>query len=167
MTDHPPDLDHLLGRSFIRLGVALGLALIGYLFYNQVTRPEMQVISANEVRLQRQQDGHYHISGAINDEPVVFMLDTGATMVSISTKLANRAGLQCAQTAAFATASGEIDGCIAHAKAVTLGNYRLFDLDVAIMPSVDGLALLGMNALGKFDIQQTGHTLTITQRRAN
>ena len=166
-TGYPPDLDHLLGRSFIRVGIALGLVVIGYLFYKQVTRPEMEVISANEVRLQRQQDGQYHISGAINGEPVVFILDTGASMVSISRKIAHRAGLGCDQSAVFATASGKVQGCITRTKDVTFANYRLFDLDVAIMPSMDETALLGMNALGKFDIRQTGRTLTIAQRPAN
>jgi clan AA aspartic protease (TIGR02281 family) len=166
-TDHLPDLDHLLGRTFIRVGIALGLAVIAYLFYKQVTRPEMEVISANEVRLQRQQDGQYHINGAINGEPVVFILDTGASMVSISGKLASRAGLGCDQATVFVTASGRVNGCITRTKEVTFGNYRLFDLDVAIVPNMDELALLGMNALGKFNLQQTGRTLTIAQRPAS
>ena len=166
-TDHPPDLDHLLGRTFIRLGIALGCVVIGYLFYKQATRPEMEVISANAVLLQRQQDGHYHISGDINGEPVMFMLDTGASVASISGKLAKRAGLRCDQAAEFATANGRISGCMTRAKEVTFGNYRLFDLDVAIMPNMDELALLGMNALGKFNMQQTGRTLTISQKQAH
>ncbi|MGA7180117.1 MAG: retropepsin-like aspartic protease [Thiobacillaceae bacterium] len=166
-SDHPPDLDHLFGRGFIRIGVVLGFVLIGYLLYKQATRPEMEVISAKEVRLQRQQDGHYHINGAINGRPVQFMLDTGASTVSVSQDVAKRAGLECEQIAVFVTANGKINGCLAPAKQITFGSYRLFDVDVAIMPNMDDLALLGMNALGRFDLHQTDRTLVITHKQVN
>jgi clan AA aspartic protease (TIGR02281 family) len=164
MAGHPPDLDRLFGSTFIRIGIALAILLAAYLFYKHATRPEMEIISANGVRLQRQPDGHYHISGAINGKPVQFMLDTGASMVTVSEKVAIGAGLECEQPATFTTANGVVRGCVARQEEVSFGNARLFDIDIAIMPNMDDMALLGMNALGKFNLQQVDGTLVIRHK---
>ena len=163
-TEQPPDFDRLFGSTFIKIGVLLACVLIGYLFYKQATRPEMEVISANEVRLQQQPDGHYHINGAINGEPVRFMLDTGASMVTISDTVAHRAGLKCERDATFATANGKVRGCIALNEEVAFGGYRLLRIDVAVMPNMGEIALLGMNALDKFNLQQTDGTMVIQHK---
>jgi clan AA aspartic protease (TIGR02281 family) len=163
-TDQPPDLDQLFGSTFVKAGIILACLLIGYLVYKQATRPEMEIISANEVRLQQQSDGHYHIAGAINGQPVRFMLDTGASLVTVSDAVARRAGLECEQPASFTTANGEVKGCVARQEEVAFGGYRLFHIDVAIMPNMGDMALLGMNALGKFNLQQTDGTLVISHK---
>lgn len=165
MANNPPELDQVFGSVFIKAGALLTVILGGYLIVQHLNRPEMEVINANEVRLQRQSDGHYHINGSINAVPVKFMLDTGASMVSVSRAVAKHAGLECEQPAVFTTANGKIDGCIATREEVTFGNVRLFDVDVAIMPNMDDMALLGMNALGKFDLQQTNGTLVIRHKQ--
>lgn len=46
------------------------------------------------LRLTQTKDGHYFSSGAINGFPVVFMVDTGATNVAISSNTAARAGIE-------------------------------------------------------------------------
>jgi clan AA aspartic protease (TIGR02281 family) len=158
----PPELDKVFGSAFIRVGILLALILAGYLFYQHATKPEMEVISANEVRLQRHNDGHYHVNGTINGRPIRFMLDTGASMVSVSERVARQAGLECEAPATFTTANGKISGCVAQREEVMFGGFRLFDVDVAIMPNMDDLALLGMNALGRFDLSQSDGTLTIS-----
>ncbi len=163
--NQPPELDRVFGSAFIRVGILLGLVLAGYLFYKHATKPEMEIISANEVRLQRQPDGHYHVNGAINGRPIRFMLDTGASMVSVSESVAKQAGLECEQDAIFTTANGKIKGCVDRQVEVAFGSYRLFDVDIAIMPNMDGIALLGMNALGKFNLQQSDGTLVIQHKQ--
>lgn len=44
---------------------------------------EMQAGMATEVVLQRNQAGHYVAPGFINDHEVTFLLDTGATNISV------------------------------------------------------------------------------------
>ena len=161
----PPELHQVFGSAFLRISIVLALILTGYLFYRHATKPDMEVLSANEVRLQRHNDGHYHISGSINGRPVKFMLDTGASMVSVSEQVARQAGLKCDVPATFTTANGKISGCVAQREEVTFGGFRLFDVDVAIMPNMDDLSLLGMNALGRFDLQQSDGTLIIGAKR--
>jgi clan AA aspartic protease (TIGR02281 family) len=162
----PPELDKVFGSAFLRVGLALALLLGGYLIYRHATRPPLEVISANEVRLQLRDDGHYHVTGAINGTPIRFMIDTGASMVSVSRALAQRAGLECEQPATFTTANGSIRGCVALREEVEFGGYRVFDVDVAIMPNMDDVALLGMNALGRFKLEQSDGTLVIRHKQA-
>lgn len=161
----PPELDQVFASVFVKLGVLLVCVLAGYLIYQRATRPQMQVIGANEVRLQVRNDGHYHIDGAINGAPLRFMIDTGASLVSVSREVARQAGLKCDAPASFTTANGKIDGCVAQRAEVEFGGYRLFDVDIAIMPNMDGMALLGMNALSRFNIEQSGSTLVIRHKQ--
>ena len=160
----PPELNQVFGSVFLKISIVLALVLTGYLLYKHATKPDMEVISANEVRLQLRNDGHFHVNGAINGTSVHFMIDTGASMVSISEGLARQAGLQCGAPATFTTANGKISGCVARAE-VQFGSYRLFDVEVAIMPNMDELALLGMNALGRFDLSQSDGTLIISAKQ--
>lgn len=160
----PPELHQVFGSAFLKIGIALALALTGYLLYRHATKPDMEVISAHEVRLQLRNDGHYHINGSINNTPVRFMIDTGASMVSISENLARRAGLKCEAPATFTTANGKISGCVARSE-IQFGSYRLFEVEVAVMPNMDELALLGMNALGRFNLEQSGGTLVIRHKQ--
>lgn len=161
----PPELDQVFGSVFIKAGVLLACLLAGYLIYKHATRPELEVVSANEVRLQRHNDGHYHANGSINGKPVRFMLDTGASMVSVSRAVADRAGLACEAPATFTTANGKIEGCVALREELVFGAYRLFDIDIAIMPNMDDTALLGMNVLSKFELQQSDGTLVISHKQ--
>lgn len=163
--EQPPELDKVFGSAFVRLGLVLAALLAGYLIYQHATRPALEVISANEVRLHMRHDGHYHISGAINGTPVRFMVDTGASMVSVSQAVAQRAGLKCDQPATFTTANGRIRGCVAQREEVEFGGYRVFDIDIAIMPNMDDVALLGMNALARFHLEQSDRTLVIRHKQ--
>lgn len=160
----PPELSQVFGSVFLKLAVLLVFGLGGYLIYRHATQPEMEVITANELKLQRRNDGHYHVNGSINGTPVKFMLDTGASMVSVSQELARQAALKCEAPATFTTANGKVEGCVAMREEVLFGGFRVFDVDIAIMPGMDDTALLGMNVLGRFDLQQTNGTLQISAK---
>ena len=166
MRNHePPELSQVFGSAFIKIAGLLVIALAGTLIYHHVSKPELEIINASELRLQRHNDGHYHASGSINGTPVKFLLDTGASMVSVSKELAQQAGLTCDAPATFTTANGKVEGCVAERKEVVFGGFRVFDVDIAIMPGMDGTALLGMNVLGRFDLQQSNGTLAIRAKQ--
>lgn len=165
MRNTPPELDQVFGSVFTKLAALLVFVLGGYLIYQHVTRPDLEVIGDNELRLKRLNDGHYHASGQINGIPVKFLLDTGASMVSVPQSLARQAGLDCDAPASFTTANGKVQGCVALRQTVEFGPFRVYDVDIALMPSMDGPALLGMNVLGRFDLQQSNGTLAIRTKQ--
>jgi|APTNR8051073442_1049403.scaffolds.fasta_scaffold17270_2 clan AA aspartic protease (TIGR02281 family) len=116
------------------------------------------------LRLRQTADGHYFTGGSINGFPIVFMVDTGATNVAISSNVAARAGIDRCARKVFSTANGSVQGCSATVKEMTFGSFRLLDVEVAVMPNMQGEALLGMNALRWLRLEQSDGVLTLTTR---
>ena len=89
-------------------GWVIGLALLSFLFSGVLERQHTpnqhlnMTVAANgvkEVVLQRNRDGHYLATGQINGQNVEFLLDTGASDVSVPQPLAMRLGLKRGQAA--------------------------------------------------------------------
>ncbi len=170
------------GRASRRLGkgmmitawvMALGLLT---LFFNDLLEeqynPNRQldttatVDGPREVVLVRNKFGHYVATGAINGEPVVFMLDTGATDVAVPLALANRLNLERGAKAVFNTANGKITAWRTRLERVSLGGIERTDVRGSILPNMRGEeVLLGMSFLKHLELIQRGDTLTIRQVR--
>ena len=117
-----------------------------------------------EITLTRNPYGHYVSSGTINNEDVVFLLDTGATQIAIPERVANRLGLVKQRATMIKTANGDTRAYQTHLDSVALGDIRLYDLRATILENMSGdEILLGMNFLKHFEIVQKGKILTIRQ----
>lgn len=123
-----------------------------------------EVIGVGKLDLLQTRDGHYYTSGTVNESPVVFMIDTGATNVSISSEVASRVGLQKCIPRLVSTANGKVNACAATVFEVTFGNFQLTNVEVTIMPNMPGNALLGMNILRNFHIEQVDKIMRISSR---
>lgn len=127
-------------------------------------KPPSEVIGNDALELLQSHEGHYFSSGTVNGVPIVFMIDTGATTVSISSKIAARAGIKKCVPVNVSTANGIVDACVATVSEVTFGNYRVTDVDVTVLPNMFGDALLGMNVLRNFRIEQVDEVMRISSR---
>jgi len=117
-----------------------------------------------ELVLQRNRYGHYVASGAINGQPVVFMLDTGASDVSVPGDLADRLGLKPGRAMIYQTANGPVRVYGTRLDEVSLGAIRLGRVRASINPSMQGQkVLLGMSFLKHLEFTQRGDTLTLRQ----
>lgn len=113
--------------------------------------------------LKQNRQGHYIATGMINGSPVVFLLDTGATTMSIPAGVANQLGLKRLGTASVSTANGTATVYPTQLDAVQLGHIVIEDVRGHINPHMGGnTALLGMSFLKHLDLRQRGDTLTIT-----
>ncbi|WP_297324658.1 retropepsin-like aspartic protease [Nitrosomonas sp.] len=121
-----------------------------------------EVISFGKLELQQTRDGHYFSSGTVNGSPVVFMIDTGATIVSISSEIASQAGIKKCSPRLVSTANGKVSACAATAAEITFGSFKLTNVDVNIMPDMPGSSLLGMNVLRNFHIEQIDKVMRIS-----
>lgn len=154
-------------------GWVVGLALLSLLFSGVLERqhnPNQQLnmrVGANGVRevvLQRNRDGHYVASGHINSGKVEFMLDTGASDVSIPGNIADSLGLKRGQPATYSTANGYITSYLTRIASLDLGGIELHDVRASINPHMDGdTILLGMSFLKHLEFTQRGDTLIIRQ----
>ncbi len=114
------------------------------------------------LELDRTRDGHFYLSGTINDRRLVLMVDTGASTIALGPDDAKRLALGACAPRRYETAAGPVDGCQARAERVEIAGLRLFDVPVAVLPGADGTALLGMNVLRHFRIEQAGGRMRLT-----
>lgn len=117
-----------------------------------------------EVRLRQNRNGHYVATGRINGHRTQFLLDTGATDVSVPEPLAERLGLLRGPAQRVQTANGAITTYATRLDHVKLGEIELYDVRAHINPYMHGgEVLLGMSFLGELDFEQRGSQLTLRQ----
>lgn len=120
--------------------------------------------STAEVVLKRNRYGHYVATGAINNQPVEFLLDTGASDVSVPLDLARRLGLKKGPEVRFETANGSVDGYMTKLDQVQLGDIKLHQVRASINPGMSGdSVLLGMSFLRHLEFTQRGDSMTLRQ----
>lgn len=119
---------------------------------------------ARELVLQRNRYGHYVANGQINQQPVVFLLDTGASDISVPQDLARKIGLKRGLAMRYKTANGMITVYATTLAKVDLGGIVLQQVRASINPNMQGSeVLLGMSFLKHLDFSQRGDTLTLRQ----
>jgi aspartyl protease family protein len=112
--------------------------------------------------------GHFLTSGVINNAATVrFLVDTGATVVSISADDAKRAGIDylSGQRAFTQTASGIAPVYRVKLDTVKIGDVMLYNVDAAV--HVSGklpIGLLGMSFLNRVEMKRDASELTLTRR---
>jgi aspartyl protease family protein len=118
-----------------------------------------------EVVLKQNRFGHYVASGRINGVSATFLLDTGATDVSVPADLAEEAGLEAGPPARAQTAAGVITTRMTRIDRVELGGILLENVRAHINPRARGdEVLLGMSFLRQLEFTQRGDELTLRQR---
>lgn len=117
----------------------------------------------NPIELRPEQNGNYLISGSINGQAVKFMVDTGASYLSLSNQAAAVYGVTGCIPSTVTTANGMINICIAKASQITFGGFQLNNVVVAIMPNLVGNPLLGMNVLKQFKMEQKNSLMRISK----
>jgi len=178
MTTENRQADHgqRLGKGMIVAAWLLLLLLLTWFFNDRLEaqrNPNQQLATVTtsgvpEVRLERNRFGHYVASGTINGHPVEFMLDTGATDVSIPASVADRIGLERGRRAWYQTANGTISAWQTTLDEIRLGPLRLGPLAASINPNdADDAVLLGMSFLSQLDFSQQGNTLTLKRATRN
>lgn len=117
---------------------------------------------ASEVILKRNAYGHYVAPGLINNTPVIFMLDTGATSISIPKAVADRMHLNPRGSSLVSTANGSITVHNVRLDSVSLGSITLKDMRAHINPYMEGeTVLLGMSFMQHLEMIQKGDTLRL------
>jgi len=115
------------------------------------------------VVLKRDPSGHYRAEAYINGVQADVLVDTGATGVAISQKLADTLGITSHAAIATTTANGETVSYMTRLASVRLGGIEAKDVGATISPGLEGEALLGMSFLSRMDIRLYKGTMTIKQ----
>ncbi len=114
------------------------------------------------VVLRRNVQGHYVATGLINEQSVVFLIDTGATHVALSDSLAKKLRLDKGVPSRSSTAGGIVPSWLTRLDSVQLGSIRRSHVSASIVPDMPGEGvLLGMSFLRDLELVQRGDTLII------
>lgn len=112
-------------------------------------------------------NGHFVTLGSINGASVRFLVDTGATMVSMNLEDARRAGINylAGERGYSQTANGVAPIYKVKLAKVSLGDITLRNIDGVVHEgSALPVVLLGMSFLGRLEMRQQGDSLTLTKR---
>jgi aspartyl protease family protein len=111
--------------------------------------------------------GHFITDGQVNGGHVRFMVDTGATMIRLSTEDAQRLGIDFrAGTPAYTiVADGRrLPAYRVKLDTVTLGAITLYGVEATVGEGGGTVALLGMSFLNRTEMRREGENLTLTKR---
>jgi len=129
---------------------------------NQAVFTRLDSNGVREVVLKRNHFGHYVTSGTVNDVPVEFLLDTGASDVAIPAALADRLGLQRGAPVQYQTANGTITAWRTLIDSVAIGPMVVENVPASINPGMHDMEiLLGMSVLKHIEFTQRGDTLIL------
>lgn len=110
--------------------------------------------------------GHFFTTGTVNGVSVRFLVDTGATMISLGQSDARRIGIDASkgQRAVSNTANGQIVVSRVKLDTVRLGEITLNNVDALVQQNDMPIALLGMSFLNRMEMQREGSTMTLKKR---
>ncbi|WP_294171513.1 TIGR02281 family clan AA aspartic protease [uncultured Sphingomonas sp.] len=107
--------------------------------------------AGGELRIPMQEDGHFWVDARVNSAPVRFLVDSGASVTTISRKVADAARIETGmRVAEVETANGTVRMRPARAERLQMGPIRLSDVAVLVAEQ-EGLNVLGMNTLSSLE----------------
>ena len=111
--------------------------------------------------------GHFVTPGAINNQPVRFLVDTGASVVSLGQAEADRLRLDYrgGQPVTMSTANGLTRGWAFKLDQVRLGDVVVYGVDAVVTPAAMPMVLLGNSFLSRFSMQREGDQMMLVRRR--
>jgi aspartyl protease family protein len=134
-----------------------GLIYAGWSWHEGRQRASLQPYEGprGELVLPRHADGHFYVQGEINRVPVTFLVDTGATAVSISDPVARQAQLPKGREVSIRTANGMTRGELIQGVPVRAGHLHANETTVVrgLGAAEPPFALLGQSFLKQFDIE--------------
>ena len=124
-------------------------------------KPEKKV--KDEFIIKQNSNGYYLLEGAVNDKALTFVIDTGASFVSLPRSFAQGAGIYCKDKINMQTANGSIKGCSTFIKKLNFGPFFVNDVMAVIAPNLSQ-PLLGMNVLQHLKMAQEKGEMRLSTR---
>lgn len=165
-----------IGRAVMVWG-ALALILIAtYAYRSDIERvarttlaaaiPGLAVTTGDGVTVSRSADGHFRIKGTVNGAPVSFLLDTGASLILLTSADAAAAGIALSPSAfslPVSTANGLAEVAPVSLDTVTVGSIAESQVNAAVAPPGRlSSSLLGMSFLSRlYRFEITGDRLVL------
>jgi aspartyl protease family protein len=111
--------------------------------------------------------GHFFADATVNGQPVRFVVDTGASVVVLSSADAGRMGIDWRQgrPAPMQTANGATVGYLVKLQSVRVGGIELQNIDgVVVEQGLGSYGLLGMSFLNRLEMRREGEKMELIRR---
>jgi aspartyl protease family protein len=163
-----------LGKA-ARQAAAWGLIFVGVIAgfglwsdISQDVLPARAVVTeAGQIEVPLANDGHYYLTLQLNDTPVRFMVDTGASAIVLSRADAQRAGLDpdgLSFLGRAETANGQVRTASTRVERVSLGDITDHNVRVSVNGGEMDGSLLGMAYLHRFEKVEIGDRKMVLSR---
>ncbi len=110
--------------------------------------------------------GHFTTSGSINGQSTQFLVDTGATAISISQSEAERMGIKYSngRRVMTQTANGTVPAHVLTLDSVRIGEVEVRQVEAIVVPGQMSHVLLGNSFLTRFQMKRDNDVLTLDLR---
>jgi aspartyl protease family protein len=153
-----------LRLAFAMLAVCVVSAVAAGLLLRRDGPPRLEMLRAeapappaspaNELVYRADSRGHFYLDAEVNGTPVHFLVDTGATLVSLSPQDARAIGLAPDElnfSAVMSTANGTARAAPLRLRSLRLGQLEVEDVPAVVMERPMGVSLLGLSFLNRLD----------------
>ncbi len=111
-------------------------------------------------------DRLYHVAARINGQPVEALIDTGASLVTLSVQEAERCGVDYRQgrVSAVRTANGRVEGWQVRLARLRVQDHEAADVEAVVVPADLPGVLLGQSWLARFKLDAEPGRLSLKPR---
>ena len=122
--------------------------------------------SGKQIVLTAQSGGHFVTSGTINGKTARFVVDTGATLVSMDQYEADRLGVDWknGQRGISRTANGDASYYATTLPSVRIGDVQVYNVPAIVSPAPLPYILLGNSFLSRFQMKRENDVMTLDLR---
>jgi aspartyl protease family protein len=122
--------------------------------------------AGKQIVLTAQSGGHFYTPGTINGKTVRFLVDTGATLVSLDQYEADRLGVDWknGRRGMSRTANGDTPIYRTTLAAVRVGDVQIYNVEAVVSPTPMPFVLLGNSFLTRFQMKRENDVMTLDLR---
>ena len=113
------------------------------------------------------QGGHYFVDISINGQTQRGVIDTGATHLSMSSKVADSLKIEykSGKPMLSQTANGTVKAWLTQLPQIRIGTVTLYNVDVGVRESVDNAPILiGMSLLNRFQMKREQDLMILSKK---
>lgn len=130
-------------------------------------RGNYRKVEQAQIAVNADQMGQFYVRGAVNQNYVNFLVDTGASVVAISSRMADQLGIDYrkGQPGTVQTAQGVTESHFVSLAEVTVGSIKVQNVQAAVISGAYPTEiLLGMSFLRNVKMQENNGVLMLTQK---
>ena len=115
--------------------------------------PQHARLENRKIMIEISQDGHFYVDLSLNNVPVKFMIDTGASDIVIDLENAKKIGIKTSDlnfSKRYQTANGTVFGAEVVLNEISIAGVKFYNIKASVNGAELGTPLLGMSFLRQF-----------------